>query len=188
MAGELPFNLGEGSVTGSPAGPRMSSYPAESTPSASSWRALGVTALSLAAISVVLSTIALMLTLAHGARAASSTNTTQRTYSADETLTAQRQLCDTYKLVAQAAQVDTAGTDKALARIATTNGALMLDMSAANPALDASHREAARALATAYGTLTAKGTYGVASDADYRAALDDAIAKDVAMKKLCGGN
>jgi hypothetical protein len=96
-------------------------------------------------------------------------------------------VCDTYKLVARAAQIDTAGTDKALARVATTNGALMLDMAAANAALDANHRDAARALAIAYGALTAKGSYGVATDAEYQAALDDANAKDAAMKKVCGG-
>lgn len=39
----------------------------------------------------------------------------------------------------------------------------------------------------AYGTLTAKGSSGVATDAQYQAALDDAIAKDAAMKKVCGG-
>ncbi|WP_253188989.1 hypothetical protein [Mycobacterium colombiense] len=94
---------------------------------------------------------------------------------------------DTYKLAAQAAQVETAGSDKALARIATSNGAILLEMAAANPVLDAEHRDAARALAVAYGTLTAKGSYGVATDAQYQAALDDAIAKDAAMKKVCGG-
>ncbi|VBA44283.1 hypothetical protein LAUMK136_05548 [Mycobacterium attenuatum] len=89
--------------------------------------------------------------------------------------------------MAQAAKVDTAGTDKALARIATTNGALMLYMAAANPALGSKDRDAARALAMAEGALTAKGSYGVATDAEYQAALDDAIAKDAAMKKVCGG-
>jgi hypothetical protein len=48
-----------------------------------------------------------------------------------------------------AVRVDTAGTDKALARIATTNGAIMLEMAAANPALDTNHRDAAHALAMA---------------------------------------
>ncbi|OMB98076.1 hypothetical protein A5732_05425 [Mycobacterium colombiense] len=64
---------------------------------------------------------------------------------------------------------------------------MLLEMAAANPVLDAEHRDAARALAVAYGTLTAKGSYGVATDAQYQAALDDAIAKDAAMKKVCGG-
>ncbi|WP_231639682.1 hypothetical protein [Mycobacterium sp. Marseille-P9652] len=64
----------------------------------------------------------------------------------------------------------------------------MLYMAAANPALDGERRDAARALAIAYGTLTAKGSYGVATDSEYHAALDDAIAKDSAMKKECGGS
>ncbi|BBY03532.1 hypothetical protein MSEO_40310 [Mycobacterium seoulense] len=92
-----------------------------------------------------------------------------------------------YQLAAKAVQVDTAGTDKALARIATTNGALMLDMAASNPALDANHRDAARALEAAYLTVTAKSSYGVATEADFQSALDDVIAKDAAMKKVCSG-
>ena len=72
------------------------------------------------------------------------------THSAAETAAAQRQLCDTYTLAARAVQVDTNGSDKALARIALTNAAVMLDNAAADPALDATHRDAARALATAY--------------------------------------
>lgn len=92
-----------------------------------------------------------------------------------------------YKLAAQSVQVDTAGTDKALARIATTNGALMLDIGASNPALDANHRNTARALEAAYLTVTAKSSYGVATEAEFQSALDDVIAKDTAMKKVCGG-
>jgi hypothetical protein len=109
------------------------------------------------------------------------------TYTSAETATAQQQLCDTYKLVARAVEVDTSGTDRALARIADTNGALLLTRAVNNPALDANHRDAARALARAYGTVTAKGNTVVASDADYRAALDEVIAKDAVMKKVCGG-
>lgn len=96
-------------------------------------------------------------------------------------------LCDAYKLVARAVEVDTSGNDKALARIADTNGAVMLEMASAAPALDTNHREAARALALAYGTVTAMGNSAIATDADYRAALDDVIAKDAAMRKVCGG-
>ncbi|BCZ21626.1 hypothetical protein MTY59_14810 [Mycobacterium senriense] len=84
-------------------------------------------------------------------------------------------------------EVDTSGNDKALARIADTNGAVMLDMVSTAPALDTNHREAARALAMAYGTVTSMGNSAVTADADYRAALDDVIAKDAAMKKVCGG-
>lgn len=115
------------------------------------------------------------------------TTTAAPTHTPAETAAAQQQLCDTYKLAAQAAQVETAGTNKALARIATTNDVILLEMTAANRALDAEHRDAARALAMTYGTLTAKGSYGLATDAQYQASLDDAIAKDAAMKKVCGG-
>ncbi|EFG77087.1 hypothetical protein HMPREF0591_3014 [Mycobacterium parascrofulaceum ATCC BAA-614] len=91
-----------------------------------------------------------------------------------------------YQLAAKAVQVDTAGTDKALARIATTNGALMLDRAASNPALDCKHRDAAGALKAAYLTVTAKSSYVVASETDFQSALDNVIGKDAVMKKVCG--
>ncbi|MEQ6325734.1 hypothetical protein ABDZ15_15900 [Mycobacterium canetti] len=150
-------------------------------PRTSSWPAIVV-----AAIAAVVAVAALIVALTNARPVATPATTSPSTYTAAETAAAQRQLCDTYRLVAQAARVDTAGTDKALARIATTNGALMLYMAAANPALDAKHRDAALALATAEGTLTAKGSYGVSTDAEFQTALDDAIAKDAAMKKICG--
>ncbi len=147
-----------------------------------SWPAIVV-----AAIAAVVAVGALIVALINSTSPAPSAATTTPTYTAAETAAAQRQLCDMYKLAAQAVQIDTAGSDKALARIATTNGAVMLEMAAANPALDASDRDAARALAKTYMTLTAKGSYGVATDAEYQAALDDLIGKDAAMKKVCGG-
>ena len=63
----------------------------------------------------------------------------------------------------------------------------MLDNAAANPALDADDRDAARALATAYLTETAKSSSDAFTDAEFRAALDDVVAKDAVMKKVCGG-
>ncbi|WP_425294058.1 hypothetical protein [Mycobacterium attenuatum] len=138
-------------------------------------------------IATAVAVAAFVVAVANSTSSTPSVTTTAPTYTAAETAAAQQQLCDTYRLVAQAAKVDTAGTDKALARIATTNGALMLYMAAANPALGSKDRDAARALAMAEGALTAKGSYGVATDAEYQAALDDAIAKDAAMKKVCGG-
>lgn len=89
--------------------------------------------------------------------------------------------------MAQAVATDTNANDRALARIADTNGALLLNMPADNLALDADRRDAAKALAAAYGTVTANNNSAVASDANYQAALDDVIAKDIAMKKVCGG-
>lgn len=140
-------------------------------------------AIALAAIAVVVAVAALIVALTMS----KSTAPSVPTYTTAETKAAQRQLCDTYKLVARAVEVDTAGNDRALARIADTNGAVMLEMLSANPALDATHRDAARALAAAYGTVTAMGNSAVANDAEYRAALDEVIAKDAEMKKVCGG-
>ncbi|GFG98532.1 hypothetical protein MTIM_44110 [Mycobacterium timonense] len=84
-------------------------------------------------------------------------------------------------------QVDTNGHDVALGRIALTNAAAMLDDAAANPALGATYRDPARALAASYRTGTAMGNRDVATDAQFQAALDDINAKDAAMKRICGG-
>ncbi|MFY2858571.1 hypothetical protein ACOJVU_01695 [Mycobacterium sp. THU-M104] len=72
-----------------------------------------------------------------------------------------------------------------MARIATTNGAVMLDNAAANPALNLKDREAALALAAAYGTLTAMSNNVVATDSQYQVALDDITAKNAVMKSMC---
>ena len=182
MVGDLPSDFGEASTNRPSAEQRTPTHATHTPPRSRSWPTV-----ALAAIAFVVAVAALIVALTNSTRPVPPPQTTVPTYTAAQTAAAQRQLCDTYKLVAQAAQIDTAGTDKALARIALTNGALMLDDGAANPALDASHRDAARALAMAYETLTAKGTYGVVNDALYQAALDDATTKDAAMKKVCGG-
>jgi hypothetical protein len=181
MVGDLPSDFGEGSATRPPAGqwPPTQAIP---TPARSrTWPAL-----ALAAIALVVAVAALIVALTNS-RPAASPATTVPTYTAAETAAAQRQLCDAYKLVARAVQIDTNGNNPALARIADTNGAVMLDMAAANPALDTAHRDAARALATAYTMVTVKGNTVVASDAEFRAAIDDVVAKDAAMKQVCGG-
>ncbi|VBA45049.1 hypothetical protein LAUMK13_05326 [Mycobacterium innocens] len=107
------------------------------------------------------------------------------TYSAAETVAAQQELCDTYKLAARAVGVDTNGNNPALARIALTNAAAMLDVADANPALDTKHRDAARALATAYRTLTAKSSSDAFTEIEYRTALGDVNAKEATMKEVC---
>ncbi|MEE6179070.1 hypothetical protein [Mycobacterium sp. 050134] len=146
-------------------------------------RAIAVSALALAAVAALIATGALVIDFALRGVSGPANHVSAPA----EVATAQRRLCDTYALVARAAQVDTAGSDQALARIATTNGALMLSLAAAEPALDGEHRAAALALADAYGILTAKGSYGISTGTEYRAALDDANAKDGAMRKVCQG-
>lgn len=181
MADDLPPVPGEGSTIRQP-------ISGHSTPphSSQSTRSRMWPAIALAVIAAIVSVAAVFAAFTRSSSSAPTAATTVPTYTAAETAAAQRQLCDTYKLAAQAVRVDTAGTDKGLARIATTNGALMLDTAAANPALDTNHRDAARALATAYTTLTAKGSSGVATDAEYQATLNDIVAKDSEMKNVCG--
>jgi hypothetical protein len=182
MAGDQPSGFNEGSTIHPHTGQRPPTSSPRPTGGLRAWAAI-----ALAAIAAVVAVAALIVALTRPSSSAGSATTKAPTYSATDIAAAQQQLCDTYKLVAKAVQVDTAGTDKALARIADTNGAVMLDLAAANVALDAAHRDAARALAAAYGTVTAMGNSVVASDADYRAAIDDVVAKDAVMKKVCGG-
>ncbi|WP_293038377.1 hypothetical protein [Mycobacterium sp.] len=99
---------------------------------------------------------------------------------------ARQKLCDTYALASRAVAVDTNGNDPALARIALTNAAAMLDSTAADPAVANKHRDAARALATAYRTLTVKSSSDAFGEPEYRAALNDVGVEDAAMKKICG--
>lgn len=181
MMGNQPWGPGEVPAAQPPTPNWSPNYVGPPASRSRPWLAIAV------AFTAAVATAALILALTRPTGTNTSTSVTTPTPGPAEIAAAQQQLCDVYKLAAQAAQVDTAGTDKALARISTTNGALLLDMAAANPALDAKHREAAHSLAMAYGTLTAKGSAGVATDAEYQAALDDAIAKDAAMKKVCSG-
>jgi hypothetical protein len=183
MAGDMPGDFGEGS-TSHPrtAGQWAPAYPTQPASRSRTWPAV-----ALAAIALVVAVAALIVALIRSAPAVPARTATVPTYTAAEAAATHKQLCDTYKLAALAVRVDTASNDKALARIATTNGAVMLNIAAANPALGAEDREAARALVTAYVTVTAKSSAGVANDAEYQAASDDVIAKDAVMKKVCGG-
>lgn len=179
--GDLPSDFGESSTNRPPdAGQRTQGLAPQPPPRGRTWPAV-----ALAAISLVVAVAALMVALTRSTYAAPPPTTTAPTHSAAETAAAQRQLCDTYTLAARAVQVDTNGSDKALARVALTNAAAMLDNAAADPALDATHRDAARALANAFRTTTALASGG--TDAQWQASLDDGNAKDAVMKKVCGG-
>lgn len=183
MVGDPPLSFGQGP----PAQPPMANWPpqhvGQPTKRSRPWLAMAVAVVA----AVALAALIVALTRGPISHPSVTTTTPVPTYTHARTETAQQQLCDTYKLVARAVQVDTNGSDKALARIATTNAAVMLENASADPALDAQHRDAARALATAYLTTTAKATTGVAADAEWQAALDDVIAKDAVMKQVCGG-
>lgn len=64
------------------------------------------------------------------------------------------------------------------------NGALILESAAADPALAANYRDAARALADAYQTMAATGSLG--DDEKFKATVDATNARVGAMKNLCG--
>lgn len=112
----------------------------------------------------------------------------QSAYTAAQKSEAQTQFCSRYYLAANAARIDTTGPDPALARISTTNGALMLETAADSPALDSNFRDAALELAAAYRAMTVNGTQGMADDSQRQAILDDAVAKNDVLKEMCGGS
>ncbi|OBB78171.1 hypothetical protein A5760_22050 [Mycobacterium colombiense] len=182
MVGDLP--PGEGPTTGPPPSPTQWSpvFPTQPQARPRTWP----TAL-LAGTATVLAIAALIVALTRPTATKPTTTSTAPTYSAAEISGAERQFCDTYKLGAQAVQADTNGHEVALGRIALTNAAAMLEDAATNPALGATYRDPARALAASYRKGTAMGNRDVATDAQFQAALDDINAKDAAMKKVCGG-
>lgn len=181
MAGDLPPGFGEGSTNRPLPGQWTSNYPTGQAPRSRPWQAIAL------ALTAAVAVAALIVALTRPMAPRPSATNTVPTYTAAEIAAAQRQLCNTYNLAARAVQVDTNGSDKALARTATTNAAVMLENAAGDPALDPKYRDAARALATAYLTATAKATDGVVADAEWQAALNDVVANDATMKKVCGG-
>ncbi len=188
MSGDLPPDLGGGSTLQPPVSPHWSPTNTERPVSGSRiWPAIALGAISIAVIAVLVAVAALIVCLTRQAAPGTAPANAAATYTAAEIATAEHRLCDTYKLHARAVRADTSRNDEALARIAATNGAVMLYNAAADPALEAKYRDAARALATAYGDVSAMGSKGVATDAEWQAVLDDANAKDAAMKKVCDG-
>lgn len=180
--GDLPSGHGEGPSAPPPAG----SWPPPHFPQPASharpW--LPIAVVGTAAIAVAALVVALIRPTTSQP---SVTTTTTRTPTPAETAAAQQRLCETYRVAARAVQVDTNGSDKAFARIALTNSAVLLYNVSNDPALDEQHRSAAQALATAYLTDTAKSSDGAATEAEFQEAVAEVNAKDAAMKKVCGG-
>lgn len=137
-------------------------------------------AAALGILTTLLAASALIVALARSGPSSS------HTYTAAQKAEAKTELCERYKLSGQAMHIETSSDDIALARLALSNGALMLERAAANPALDGKYRDAARALADSYQTQAAMGTTGMATREQYLATVDDTNAKDRAMQGLCG--
>lgn len=180
MVGDPPSDHG-----GAPSAPPPAGRPAYfQQPAARPRPWLVIAVVATAAVAVAALVVALVRpTASHS----SATTTTAPTHTPAETAAAQKRLCETYKVAARAVQVDTNGSDKAFARIALTNSAVLLYNVSDDPALDEQHRSAAQALATAYLTDTAKSSEGAATEAEFQEAVADVNTKDAAMKKVCGG-
>ena len=108
-----------------------------------------------------------------------------RTYTATEQSQAAARLCERYRLASNAVNIETNGSDVALARISATNGAVMLEMAAADPALDGRFRDAALALAHTYTDLTALSTGHGPDNPEFKAVVSDTDTKTDALRSLC---
>lgn len=187
MVGDLPPAPGKGPATGPPQSSThwAPPFPTQPPPRQRAWPAI-----ALAAIAVVLGVAALVVALTRPTSnqlTASPTTSATPSYTADQTAAAHKQLCDAHKLAARAVQIDTNGDNPALAGVASVNAALTLEQAVnAAPAIAASDRNAALALAAAYTTATAMGSWSQRDDPAFRAEVDNVNAKDAAMKKVFG--
>ncbi|WP_085265621.1 hypothetical protein [Mycolicibacter longobardus] len=113
--------------------------------------------------------------------------TSTPSYTAAETSAAKTRLCGQYKLASEVVHIETTAADGnvALARIANTNGALILETAASDPAVDVKLRDAARALAASYQTVTAMGTKGQSDTQLFWAAVEDSNSKSRELQGLC---
>ncbi|MEB4212348.1 hypothetical protein [Mycobacterium sp. 94-17] len=188
MVGDLPPAPGEGPNAGPPPSSThwTPAFPTQPPPRPRTWPAI-----ALAAIAVLMGIAALVVALTRPTSSqsgASSTTSTTPAYTADQVAAAHQKLCDAYKLAARAVQIETNGTNQAFAGIATVNGAVMLEEAVNNsPALAASERAAALALAESYSNVAATSSLASGQDPAWQSALNDANTKDAAMKQICGG-
>ncbi|OBJ28552.1 hypothetical protein A5631_20720 [Mycolicibacter heraklionensis] len=106
-------------------------------------------------------------------------------YTSGQQSAAQSHMCERFDLAARAVHTATNNPDGnvGVARDALTNGAAMLELAAASPALDSGFREAAQALATAYLTQAAMGL--TSTPDQYAEALADTAGKTSAMETRC---
>ncbi|MFL0181484.1 hypothetical protein [Mycobacterium sp. SMC-15] len=138
----------------------------------------------LAALAALLSVAALVVAIISLTRSADSSTPH---YTAAQQADAKRRLCDSYKLAAHAEHIETNTPNNfAFARLSATNGALILETAAADPALDPKYRDGARALALSYQTLVAVATGKDGGDPELEAVITETNANARAMHELCG--
>lgn len=140
--------------------------------------------MALAAFAALLSVAALIVAIVLPSRSPAAS---APSYTTTQQADAQKRLCDSYKLAAHAEHIETnTPNNVALGRLSATNGALILETAAADPALDPKYRDAARALALTYQRLVAVATGKDGGDPELDAVVTDANAKDRVMLGLCG--
>lgn len=185
MAGDLPPAPGDRAGV-SPPGPTQWApvFPTQSQRRSSTWPSL-----ILAGVATVVAVAALVVALTRSSTPVHSPATTAPTNNAAVTANPHQQLCDVYSRAARAVQIESNGGGTALARIATVNGAAMLEATATVPGLKPDERSAALALARSYRDLTAIGSVvNGSSDPAWQSAIGDVNAADSAMKKVCEGS
>jgi hypothetical protein len=146
--------------------------------------ALGFVAL-IAVAALVVGIIGLTRSSTNDAGRAPTATNPSPTFTPDQVSSAKKELCSAYQLAARSVNADTHSSDTALARISLVNGAAMLDAAAGNPALSASDRDAARALASAYRTSNAVSSVADVASPLYQMTLDDAKRADTVMAHMC---
>ena len=139
----------------------------------------------IAVVALVVSIIALTRPTSGSAGKAPTAATPSPTFTPEQVASAKKELCSAYQLAAHSVNFDTHSSDRALARISLVNGAGLLDAAAANPALSASDRDAARALASAYRTSNAVSSDTDVSSPLYQITLDEITKTDAAMAAIC---
>lgn len=178
---------------GPPVGEWAQGHSAPSVPQAPRsrvWPAIAIGALVLALVSTVVAVVALGEATSRSSASSTTSTSAAPTYSAAEVSAAHRKLCDVYKRVARVVQIETNGKNSDRANLATVNSAVMLqDAVTSSPALPLGDRAAALALAESYSNVAATSSLATGSDDPaWQSALNDANAKDAALRSVCGGS
>lgn len=136
---------------------------------------------ALATLSAVLAIVAVILSIVALTKAE-----TRPSYSATEHAAARSDLCQRFKPAMNAIHIETHGSDPGFGRTALLNGALILERSAANPALESKYRDAALAVSSAYENLAIASTSGQSGDPQFESVVGAANTVERSLKDLCG--
>lgn len=144
-------------------------------------RGRSVTAIVLAMVATLLAAAALVVALT---RPVPEPAPAAEEYTPAEIASAKNAVCSRFKLASDAVRMETNGGGPALARIALSNGAGMLESEIArNPALGAAGRDNALALARVYRTAASGSALG--DDAAIERVLAEANDAVAAMRESC---